>query len=90
MIRLAAISTVAAFSLAACDTMTPNERALAGGLGGAAAGLIAADALDANPNWTIVAALGGATAGAMVARNSSTGRCAYSDGRGRYYEDRCR
>ncbi len=80
---------VATLSLSACDTMTPGERAVAGGLAGAAAGLVTASALNANPNWTIVAALGGATAGALVARNTATNECAYADGRGRYRVRRC-
>lgn len=90
MIRITALATVAAFSLAACDGMTSNQRAVVGGLGGAAAGLAAAELLDANSNWTAVAALGGAAAGVMVARNTQTGNCAYSDGRGGYYQGACR
>lgn len=82
-------ATVAAVSLGAC-TMTSNERAVVGGLAGAAGGLILADALNANPNWTIVAALGGAAAGALVARNTRTGECAYANGRGQYYTRPCR
>jgi len=83
-------ATLAALlSLGAC-TMTSNERAVVGGLAGAAGGLILADALNANPNWTIVAALGGAAAGALVARNTRTGECAYANGRGQYYTRPCR
>lgn len=82
-------ATIAAVSLGAC-TMTSNERAVVGGLAGAAGGLILADALNANPNWTIVAALGGAAAGALVARNTRTGECAYANGRGQYYTRPCR
>ncbi|MCB1396773.1 MAG: glucose-6-phosphate isomerase [Rhodobacteraceae bacterium] len=84
-----AAATVATLTLGAC-TMTSNERAVVGGLAGAAGGLILADALNANPNWTIVAALGGATAGALVARNARTGECAYANGRGQYYTRPCR
>ncbi|MCC5988181.1 MAG: glucose-6-phosphate isomerase [Pararhodobacter sp.] len=80
----------AAFTLSACDEMSPGQRDLTGALGGAAVGLIAADALRANPNWTIVAALGGAAAGVMVARNTATNDCAYADGRGRYVVRPCR
>lgn len=84
-----ATAAVAGLSLGAC-TMTQNERTAVGGLAGAAGGLILADALNANPNWTIVAALGGAAAGAMVARNSSTGQCAYARGDGTYVTRPCR
>lgn len=84
-----ATAAVATLSLGAC-TMTPNQRMAVGGLAGAAGGLILADALNANPNWTIVAALGGAAAGALVARNTATGQCAYSYGDGTYYSAPCR
>ncbi|MCB1390361.1 MAG: glucose-6-phosphate isomerase [Rhodobacteraceae bacterium] len=83
-----AAAAAASLSLGAC-TMTQNERTAVGGLAGAAGGLILADALNANANWTIVAALGGAAAGALVARNSSNGQCAYSNGNGTYYTAPC-
>jgi len=89
MIRTTALVTIAALSLAACDGLSPGERAAVGGLAGAAAGVIAADALRADRNWTLVAALGGAAAGVLVARNTATGSCAYADGRGGYYTRRC-
>lgn len=81
---------VAALAVSACDTMTPMERTAAGGAAGLAAGLITASALRANPNWTIVAALGGAAAGALVARNAATNECAFADGRGGYQVRTCR
>lgn len=90
MKSLIIIVTAATLGLSGCAGMSPNERALVGGLAGAAGGLILADALSANPNWTIVAALGGAAAGALVARNARTGECAYSNGRGQYYTGACR
>ncbi|PWE28541.1 glycine zipper 2TM domain-containing protein [Pararhodobacter marinus] len=83
-----ATAAIASLSLGAC-TMSNNERTALGGLAGAAGGLILADALNANPNWTIVAALGGAAAGALVARNQNTGQCAYSNGDGTYYTGAC-
>lgn len=88
-ITIAAV-LVAALAVSACDNMTAGERAVAGGLAGAAAGLVTASALRANPNWTIVAALGGAAAGALVARNAATNECAYADGRGHYRVRSCR
>ncbi|MDM7930916.1 glucose-6-phosphate isomerase [Tabrizicola sp.] len=71
-----------ALGLAGCDTMTPDQQVVAGGLTGAAAGILTADLLDANKEWTIVAALAGAAVGSMVARNNVTDECAYklSDG----------
>ena len=89
MIRTTALAALAAFTLAACDGLSPGERAAVGGLTGAALGVITADALRADRNWTTVAALGGAAAGVLVARNTATGQCAYSDGRGGYYRARC-
>lgn len=82
------IAAIATLTLGAC-TMSSNERTAVGGLAGAAGGLILADAFDANDNWTILATLGGAAAGALVARNAY-GQCAYADGRGGYTTQRCR
>jgi osmotically inducible lipoprotein OsmB len=90
MFRLPALIAASALALAACDGLSPNERAAVGGLTGAAAGVIAADAFGLDRNWTVVAALGGAAAGVLVARNTQTGLCAYSDGRGGYYQASCR
>lgn len=89
MFRTTALAATAALSLAACDGLSPNERAVVGGLAGAAAGVITADALGADRNWTVVSALGGAAAGVLVARHTSNNSCAYSDGRGGYYTRRC-
>lgn len=75
-------------ALAGCQ-MTQTDRQIVGGLAGAGVGLIAADALDANPNWTILAALGGAAAGSMVARNTRTNECAYAVGDGTYRVGPC-
>ena len=75
--------------LPACEDLTPEQRTVVGVAGGAAAGLITADALKANDNWRLIAALAGAAAGTLVAQNSTTGRCAYSRGDGTYYTARC-
>ena len=61
----------AAIALAGCDTMTPRERQLTGGLVGATAGLLTASALSAGAGWTLVTVLAGATAGTLVARNAA-------------------
>lgn len=90
MIRLPALIAAATLALAGCNDLSPGERAAVGALTGAAAGIIAADALRADRNWTMVAALSGAAAGVLVARNTATGQCAYSDGRGRAYTAPCR
>lgn len=80
----------ASLALGGCyNTLSPDQQLLVGGAAGAGAGLLAADLLDANKNWTIVAALAGAATGSMVARNNQTQQCAYSNGRGGYYQAPC-
>ncbi len=77
-------------TLAACDpNMSPEARTVAGVAGGAAAGLIAAEVLEADDDWRLIAALGGAAAGTLVAQNSDTGTCAYARGDGTYYRAPC-
>jgi hypothetical protein len=78
----------AVVALSACQP-TPQNQAIAGGVFGAAAGLVGAEMLDANPQWTAVAVLAGAAAGTLIAQNQATRECAYSDGRGGYYTRPC-
>jgi len=75
---------IASMSVAGCDQLTQTERQVVGGLAGAGAGLVAADFLRADRNWTILTVLAGATAGALVARNRETNECAYAVGDGTY------
>jgi len=82
-----ALSALVLFS--GCENLTPEQRTVVGITGGAAAGLITADALDANSNWTLIAALAGAAAGTVVAQNAVTGTCAYARGDGTYFEAPC-
>ena len=86
IIALVSASTLA---VSACDNMTADQRTVAGVAGGAAAGLIAADVLEADDDWKLIAALGGAAAGTMVAQNASAKTCAYSRGDGTYYTAPC-
>ncbi|GGH19559.1 hypothetical protein SAMN05444007_101246 [Cribrihabitans marinus] len=79
----------AAVALTACTNLTPEQRTVAGVAGGAAAGLIAADALKADDDWKLIAALGGAAAGTLVAQNNQSQQCAYSRGDGTYYTAAC-
>lgn len=79
----------AVIGLSACDDMTPQQQGAVGAIGGAATGLLLADAFGANDNWKVVAALGGAAAGTMVAQNAAKGTCAYARGDGTYYEAAC-
>ncbi len=75
---------IACLAMAGCDTMTREEQMVVGGLAGAAAGLVTANAFDANTNWKIIAVLAGAAAGTLVARNNASGECAYATGDGTY------
>ena len=86
----ATLPVLALLMLPACAGMSPGARTVAGATGGAAAGLITAEALDANDEWKIIAALAGASVGTVVAENNSTGNCAYSRGDGTYYIAPCR
>lgn len=80
---------IAGLGLAACDDMTSQERMVVGGLAGATAGVVAADFLRADRNWTIIAGLAGATTGALVARNQQTNECAFAQGDGTYRVGPC-
>ncbi|MEX5577671.1 glycine zipper 2TM domain-containing protein [Pseudophaeobacter sp. A-200-2] len=87
--KLTALTAAAVLALAGCENLTTEQRTVVGVTGGAAAGLIAAEALDANKNWRIIAALAGAAAGTVVAQNQATNTCAYARGDGTYYEAPC-
>lgn len=76
-------------SLSACENLTPEQRTVVGVAGGAAAGLITADALKADDDWRLIAALAGAAVGTVVAQNSATGNCAYVRSDGTYYTAPC-
>ena len=73
----------------ACDEMSAEQRTFASVAGGAAAGLIAADVLEADDDWRLIAGLAGAAAGAMVAQNDNENLCAYARGDGTYYYADC-
>ena len=83
MTRLTIAAVLAsALAVSGCQNMTQQDQAeLVGTVIGAGAGLLLADAFDANPTWTVITALGGAAVGQQVARNNSTGECAYYVGR---------
>lgn len=87
---LAFLAVAALAGVSACDTLTPEQRTVVGLTAGAATGLITADALDADDDWRLIAALAGAAAGTIVAQNSATGNCAYSRGDGTYIIAPCR
>lgn len=85
--RMLAVAGI--FATASCENLTPEQRTLVGITGGAAAGLITADALKADGDWRLIAALAGAAAGTVVAQNAATERCAYARGDGTYYTAAC-
>ena len=72
-----------------CENLTPEQRTVVGLTGGAAAGLITADILDADDDWRLIAALAGAAAGTIVAQNADTQECAYARGDGTYIVAPC-
>ena len=78
LILLAALGMA---GLSACDNLTAEQATVVGAAGGAATGLILADALEANKDWKLIAALAGAAAGTVVAQNQR--------GDGTYYEAPC-
>jgi osmotically inducible lipoprotein OsmB len=86
-----ALAGLALVALPACDPamMTPEARTVAGVAGGAAAGLVAAEVLEADDNWRLISALGGAAAGTLVAQNTQTRQCAFSRGDGTYFQAPC-
>lgn len=84
-----ALAGVGLLTLTACENMTSEQRTVAGVAGGAAAGLITAEALGADDEWRLISALAGAAAGTMVAQNQNRNVCAYARGDGSYYEAPC-
>ena len=75
-------------ALAGCQ-MTSTERAVVGGVAGAAGGLAVVNLFGANSSWQILGTVAGAAAGTLLAQNTQTGRCAYARGDGTYYEAAC-
>lgn len=73
----------------ACENLTSEQRTIVGATGGAAVGLITADALDANDEWRLISALAGAAAGVIVAQNDATEQCAFARGDGTYIVAAC-
>lgn len=73
----------------ACENLTSDQRTVVGATGGAAAGLITANILDADKDWRLIAALAGAATGVIVAQNDATQQCAYSRGDGTYIVAPC-
>ncbi|MES2998346.1 MAG: glycine zipper 2TM domain-containing protein [Pseudomonadota bacterium] len=77
---------VALIGLTACDTMSPDQRAVAGGLGGAAVGGILGHSIGGGTGQTVATIAGaglGAVAGSSLARSSGN-----NDNGQRYYRGR--
>lgn len=83
------LASAGVIALAGCENLTSEQRTVVGVTGGAAAGLITAEALGASSEWRIIAALAGAAAGTLVAQNQNRNRCAYARGNGTYYTAPC-
>mgnify|MGYP005849408539 CR=1 FL=1 len=83
-----AISAAAVLTLAGCYSTYDNREVTGAAIGGAA-GLITAAAFDASAGWVVGSTLLGAAAGTLIARNTRTGSCAYSNGDGTYYTAPC-
>lgn len=89
MTKTSLIAALLSISVLAGCNLTQGQQTGLAAAGGGAAGLIAADVLDANDNWTIAAGLVGAATGAAIQRNSQTGQCAYPQGNGLYRVGAC-
>ena len=83
MTRNTIIGALAGLALAGCID-TSDNRELTGAAIGAGVGLIGAAAFDAKAGWTVLSTLAGAAAGTLIARNTRTNQCAYSNGDGTY------
>ena len=84
-----ALAAASLIALSGCNMSMQDQNQLGGAAAGAAVGLVTAKLFDANTNWTILATLAGAAAGAHVATNQNTNECAYSNGDGTYTVRRC-
>ncbi|MES2142154.1 MAG: glycine zipper 2TM domain-containing protein [Pseudomonadota bacterium] len=74
---------VALMGLTACDTMSPDQRAVAGGLGGAAVGGILGSTIGNGTGRTVATIAGaglGAVAGSSLARGTNN-----NNNQGRFY-----
>lgn len=77
------IAIVAALALTACENVDPRTVDTAGtAVAGGALAAISASLLGASEGWTVAAAVAGATAGALYARNRQTNECAFYTGNG--------
>ncbi|MDQ8038953.1 MAG: glycine zipper 2TM domain-containing protein [Rickettsiella sp.] len=78
---------VALIGLTACDTMSPDQRAVAGGLTGAVAGGLLGNTVGGGTGRT-VATIGGAAIGAMAGSALGRGTGTNTNNQVRYYQGR--
>ena len=64
------LAATASFAVAGCQNLTQDQRYATGALGGGAAGLAAAEALDSSDTGKVVGMLAGAAAGSAYAANT--------------------
>ena len=88
--QIIAIAAAAAIAVSGCNMTTQEQEQVAAGIMGAGIGAVGAKILNADDGWVWAAAAAGAATGVLLARNSRTKECAYSDGRGGYYTAPCR
>lgn len=77
------LAAAASFAVAGCQNMTQDQRYATGALGGGAAGLAAAEALDSNNTGRVVGMLAGAAAGSAIGANTGqrqAPQCQYANG----------
>ncbi len=87
--RTLALLLASSLSLAACDMTANDQRMVTGAAIGGGLGLLTAEVLGASTEWVIISTLAGAAVGTLVARNTATDQCAYSNGDGTYYQAPC-
>lgn len=83
MTRNMMIGALVGLTLAGCID-TSDNREVTGAAIGAGVGLIGAAAFDVSAGWIVASTLAGAAAGTLIARNTRTNQCAYSNGDGTY------
>lgn len=80
----------AVLALSACENISDQTKATAaGGVAGAVGAGVIAQLLGASSDWVAIASVAGAAAGAIVARNETTGQCYVSNGDGTYSKSAC-
>lgn len=77
---------IVALGLSACQTTTPGQNAVIGGLGGAAIG---AAVSDNELQGALIGAAVGVAGSTLIGSAPQRGQCYYRNSRGERYVDRC-